>query len=442
MAEPQSEFSYGDQFRSPDTRSGSRNATIAQYIEQLRTQPLPRSDAERKIFGKRLLFTLEDSLTLREVVDARLLVEYAVTLSTVMTNLGYAEEYLKTIDRVLQLSTTLGYLRSPLFLAKYYYLNAFTIESKECDTALQSALDTAANDKEQIEAMTAKAHYYNNNSHYPESIQLFQECLEFVQGKPDLQSFEAESIIWIGANYYTLLDYPTATEYLNKGNELALAIHDLRQQSTALHYLGRVALGEGRTKDCMHYYLESQACLERTGPQDPHATAFFHLRMAQLLLSSGLTQQAEDHLALSEQSFVAEQSHGSALMQTELEWAQLEARRGQVRHAELRIEKTIVEVRRSRYARGELLCLVVLFWIQFKHLRWHRALYTFLRALRTWKDGEIGKGGGLQLFWKYLSSVLLYPIKRLLGKPHAVLMAGSAGERLESCMCPRHKPLA
>ena len=68
---------------------------------------------------------------------------------------------------------------------------------------------------------------------------------------------------------------------------------------------------------------------------------------SQTLRTSGLIQQAEDHLALSQQYFVTEQSHGSALIQTELEWAQLEAGRGQLRQAEQRIERTIADVRRS-----------------------------------------------------------------------------------------------
>lgn len=440
MAEYELETSYGEQLRSRESQAVTRNRAISQYIEQLHTQPLPKTDNERKELRNRLLFNLQDSLNKIEAVDLRLLLEFAVALSPVMANLGRAREYLDTIDKVLQVSTATGYLTSTLYLTKYTYLNMFNIESRECEIALQSAFDTAVNDKEQIEAMIAKAHYYNNNSRYTDSIEQFQKCLEFVEGKTDFRNFEAESIIWIGANYFTLLNYPVAKDYLNKGNELAVAINDLRQESTALHYLGRVALGEGHTKDGMRYYLESQACLERSGPLEPHATAFFHLRVAQLLISSGLIHQAEDHLNLSQQFFVMEQSHGSALIQTELEWAQLEAGRGQVRQAEQRIERTIVEVRRSRYPRGELLCLVVLFWIQFKHFRWHKALYTLFRALRTWRDGEIGKGGGLRLVWKYLTSVLLYPIKRLFRQPHAVMMAGTAGERLESCMCPLHSP--
>jgi tetratricopeptide (TPR) repeat protein len=440
MTEYQPEASYGEQLRSRESQVVTRNRAISQYMEQLNTQLLPNDDRQRKGLGKRLLFLLRTSLDNPEIVDPHLLIDYAIVLSRVMVNLGLARDYLELIDRILQVSVDIQYLTSPLYLAKYTYLNTFNIESKECEVALQAAFDTAVDDKERIEAMIAKAHYYNNNSRYPASIQLFQECLAFVEGKTDFRSFEAESIIWIGANYFTLLNYPTAKEFLNKGNELAVAINDLRQQSTALHYLGRVALAEGHTKDTMQYYLESQACLERSGPLEPHATAFFHLRIAQLLLSSGLIQQAEDHLALSQQYFVIEQSHGSALIQTELEWAQLEAGRGQLRQAEQRIERTIADVRRSQYPRGELLCLVVLFWIQFKHFRWHRALYTLFRALRTWRDGEIGKGGGFRLVWKYLTSVLLYPIKRLFGQPHTIMMAGNAGERLASCMCPLHKP--
>ena len=132
------------------------------------------------------------------------------------------------------------------------------------------------------------------------------------------------------------------------------------------------------------------------------------------------------------------QYNGSALVQMDLAWADLYKLQGEFKTAENHIRAAISSAQATRFVRGELLCLVSLFWLQLINLRRiDKAVYTFFRAMT---NAEIRRNEGLRLIFDYLGKVLKIPYMWLRRKRYSLAGTATLNTKVEACVCPMHLP--
>jgi hypothetical protein len=174
--------------------------------------------------------------------------------------------------------------------------------------------------------------------------------------------------------------------------------------------------------------------------QEPRARlAFYHLRLGELLISASLVEQARDHLLQSQEIFDAIQFSSSGRLQVSLAWAALYNKEENYERAREYILDAREEAREKHFPRGELWCLVKLFWLESGHFQLHRAIVTCIQVLGTWRQGELRRNEAFRLFGHYLLQVLSTPFKLLNRTPHTVMGAGTLNARLDACICPLHQ---
>ena len=251
-------------------------------------------------------------------------------------------------------------------------------------------------------------------------------------------------------NYLPLFKYRLAESCLLQAKALLDAEGDQRDEAenqeiwvssmdTIHHYLGRIAEAEGHVQQAMRYYVEQYRYLQLFARQPRSRLAFYHLRLAELLISASLLEQARDHLQLSQEIFDAIQFSSSGRLQVSLAWAALYSKEGDYARAREYVLAARDEARNKHFPRGELWCLVKLFWLELSHVHLYRAILTFLQALLTWRHGELRRNESFRLFGHYLLQVLTTPFKWLKRTPHTVMGAGTLNARLDTCTCPLHR---
>ena len=291
--------------------------------------------------------------------------------------------------------------------------------------------------------------YYTEVSHYQKALQVCQECEQLIQRHSDLQKYKPKLLTFFGMNYTPLFKYQLAKSCLLQAKALLdverdwgdeAEDHDIWVSSmdTIHHYLGRIAEGEGHVQEAMRYYVEAYRYLQMFAQEPRARLAFYHLRLGELLISALLVEQARDHLLLSQEVFDAIQFSSSGRLQVSLAWAALYSKEGNYARAREYVLAAKEEVRNKHFPRGELWCLVKLFWLEVGHFHLYHAIVIFIQALGTWRHGELRRNEGFRLFGHYLLQVLFTPFKLLKRTPHTVMGAGTLNARLTTCICPLH----
>jgi len=209
---------------------------------------------------------------------------------------------------------------------------------------------------------------------------------------------------------------------------------------TIHHYLARIAEAEGNVLEAMRNYIEGYRYLQMFREKTISREAFYHLRLGELLTSASLLEQAREHLLQGQALFDSIQFSSSGRLQVSLAWATLYNKEGNYAQAHNYILAAREEARNKHFSRGELFCLVKLFWLELGHLHLLRAITTFLQAMSTWRTGELRRNEGFRLFGNYLVQVVSTPLKLLRRTPHTVMGAGTFNAVLTTCICPLHQP--
>lgn len=286
-------------------------------------------------------------------------------------------------------------------------------------------------------------------SHYQKALQVCQQCEQIIQRHSHLQKYRPRLLAFLGMNYTPLFKYRLAENCLLQAKALLEAERVEQNEAenqeiwvssmdTIHHYLGRIAEAEGRVQEAMHYYVEEYRYLQLFAREPRARLAFYHLRLAEMLIASALLEQARDHLRLSQEIFDAIQFASSGRLQVSLAWAALYSKEGNYARAREFVHDARAEARDKHFPRGELWCLVKLFWLEFGHAHLYRAIVTLVQALGTWRHGELGRNERFRLLGHYLFQVLSTPFKWLLRVPHTVMGAGTLNVRLDTCSCPLH----
>lgn len=308
------------------------------------------------------------------------------------TNRTY--EWLQVINEFIEEYRQSGISPSHnLYIAKYRCLNQINGVTPEVDDSLSEIIASAINEQDTINIYIYLSEYYTATSQYKkaESILLKSEKLAL-----KISSDYYLSMIWanLGIHYYSQFDFERTKKYLNLAIDKldivcqekdAKTVYDLlRKSSTCIHYLGRVALVENNFYRAAEYYVMSQNKLEeckiKTNIVEPTgATAFYHLRMGELLEASQLYESAEFHYQKSRVMF-NEIMAVTGIAQAEMALA------GLSRNFKIQ-EKQILDAAgkslKIGYYRGEAMALFSLLKLYIKHRKMITALKTFYKILRS-----------------------------------------------------------
>jgi len=436
-------------FRQAKDRRNAFERVLRDYYDRLRTSQSPSQEDIAQS-----LHALYGALNTPELVDQQLLINFISVITRFVENAGVGYAFSKAfMDKAIRVYRQAGFSPIELYQAKADLLRLNQLESAEREQALMEAkryAEVSGNVEKLLKVLLSCAVYYTEVSHYQKALQVCQECEQLIQRHSHLQKYKPKLLTFFGMNYTPLFKYQLAKSCLLQAKALLDADrgaeaenHDIWVSSmdTIHHYLGRIAEGEGDVQEAMRYYVEASRYLQMFAQEPRARLAFYHLRLGELLISASLVEQARDHLLVSQEIFDAIQFASSGRLQVSLAWAALYSKEGNYARAHEYVLAAREEARNKHFPRGELLCLVKLFWLELGHFYLYRAIVTFIQALGTWRHGELRRNEGFRLFGHYLLQVLSTPFKLLKRTPHTVMGAGTLNARLNTCICPLHSSL-
>ncbi len=435
-------------FRQARDRRNAFERVLRDYYDRLRIAQTPSQEDIAQS-----LHALYGALNTPELVDQQLLVNFISLITRFVENAGVGYAFSKAfMDKAIRVYQQAGFSPIELYEEKASLLRLNQLESAEREQALMEAkrYAEASGDAETLlKVLLSCAVYYTEVSHYQKALQVCQECEQLIQRHSHLQKYRPRLLAYLGMNYTPLFKYRLAESCLLQAKVLLDAERErldvaenqeirVSSMDTVHHYLGRIAEAEGHVEEAMRYYVEEYQYLQLFAREPRARLAFYHLRLGELLISSSLLEQVRDHLLVSQEIFDAIQFASSGRLQVSLAWAALFGKEGNYARAREYILAAKEEARSKHFPRGELWCLVKLFWLEFGHVHLYRALVTFLQALGTWRHGELGRNERFRLFGHYAFQVLSTPFKWLRRAPHTVMGAGTFNAKLDTCHCYLH----
>jgi len=436
-------------FRQAKDRRNAFERVLRDYYDRVRTSQSPSQEDIAQS-----LHALYGALNTPELVDQQLLINFISVITRFVENAGVGYAFSKAfMDKAIRVYSQAGFSPIELYEEKAGLLRLNQLESAEREQALIEAkryAEASGNVETLLKVLLSCAVYYTEVSQYQKALQVCQECEQLIQRHSHLQKYKPKLLTFFGMNYTPLFKYQLAKSCLMQAKVLLDAERDkwddaenhdiwVSPMETIHHYLGRILEGEGHVQEAMHYYVEGYQYLQMFAHEPRARLAFYHLRLGELLISASLVVQARDHLLLSQEIFDAIQFSSSGRLQVSLAWAALYNKEGNYARAREYILAAREEARNKHFPRGELWCLVKLFWLELGHFYLYRAIVTFIQALGTWRHGELRRNEAFRLFGHYLLQVLSTPFKLLNGAPHTVMGAGTLNARLHTCVCSLHQ---
>ena len=397
-----------------------------------------------------------------ELVERTFLVSYVSEIMRLVENAGLGFQFGKVfIDRVIEVYRKAGYSLMDLYLAKANFLRLDKIEDVEREAAFLAARHEAEQSEDRsslVRVLMRLAEYYTEVSQYKKSLDACYECECVIESdgskEEDLHRYMPRVQTNIGMNYTSLFRYEMARRHFLQAKSLLeqdpMTLQgEQREQSiypgkrtmaTILHYLGRIAEATGNLQEAIAFYVEGDR-YQQMCPRELSASAFYHLRLGELLTSAHLLEQARYHIRISQTMFDDIDFSSSGRVLVGLAWASIYSQEGKYTEAKRSIQLAQKEAKEKKYPRGELLCYVKLFWLELWYRHMLLAVYTLLEAMIVASRGELRRGGLSVLKW-YLSQVLLTPIKLLQHSPHSVMGAKTFHVPLTGCGCPVHREVS
>ncbi len=430
-------------FRNHKDRRGAFERVLRDHYEHLRN-----SDSESQEYIARSLHLLNDVLKQPEHFDQKLLIGYITEVIHFVESAGLRSEFNEAfIDRIMSVYRQAGYSLINLYLVKVKFFSAYKNEHAEQEKTLLEARKYAEDFGDQeglVRVLLSLAGYYESISHHKKSIAFCEECEKLIIRNQELKKYYPTVLKNIGINYFTLFDLQRTKYYLSQAKELLekdmTEEHERgdeyfgkRVLGTVLHYLGRDAERRGNLQAAIAYYIAGHRYQELSS-EDLGAIAFYHLRIAELLISIPLLDQARDHLQKSQQII---NDTAIAHPQVSAAWMHFYEKAGNYKKAKRCIKYAVEEARQRNTHRLELWCLLKLFLLELRHFRFHSAALVAFQILKTWHDGEFQRRGAKP--FNSVSVVLLQILRQL----HRFLPGEKTSlTSIQACICPMHADTA
>jgi tetratricopeptide (TPR) repeat protein len=299
-----------------------------------------------------------------------------------------AMELLQAIEQLLQDYQEFGeVVTAKLYFSKYYclkHLNNLDLEAEYC---LHRVI-TLSREDEKIEAYFVLASYYEDISEYQKMKHILIKCQLFCTENPLREDLLARTLVLVGHYYFRIFNFYQSQKYFEQAQvKLELLCKQqtnkmlLRTLSECLHYLGRIYFEKHNFIDAANFFLKSQSVLEQSCQEnnltlDVGATAFYHLRLGQVLEASQLQYSAKYHFDECRRRFNDRGNGSSTLVHVNLALANLiknESRdiKYNFQKEEEQLKDSAKQALAKGYSRGYLMALVQLLSLYKNNIKLH-----------------------------------------------------------------------
>lgn len=372
------------------------------------------------------------------------------------------EKVLLNIDKYISSSDLPKEEKIPftdLYIAKFSCLKVRNNRDEEAEKCLGKALELSSSREEKAEAFLTLAQYYEDVSEYNEMKNYLDKCEKLCQTKPILENYLAHVWLLLGHYYFFQFNFRHSRQNLNKArtklesilnktqNETQESEWTHRRLSDCLHYIGRIYNEQYELVKAAEHYIEAQRILEENQKknrltEEPGASAFYHLRLGQILEICKIRDHSTEHYHKSKKIFDDSGVSKSGLAQVSLALAnmietsptsQSKSDKPTLKTQEVQINKAATDSLKTGYYRGYLLALLQLFWLYIRNLKFHLALPLVWKALTS---DEFKKSGGVLLLYRYAKKFIFgifYKIRFL------VWLKLHSNKVLYKCPCPIHQ---
>lgn len=413
---------------------------------------------------KNVLVTLKDNEDdLQQILNICYIV---IKFSYKAVNNNFSEEWLQAIEKTFQsldsLSSYLFQEQIPftgLYIAKFTCLKSRNNRNEEAKECLEKAIKLSRNIEEKLEAYLTITQYYEDVSDYSKMKDSLEECENLSKSKLYYNYLAHARVLW-GHYYFFQFNFRECRKNLIEAEVLLESIlnqnqnkskentYNYRRLCDCLHYIGRTYFEEYEMVKAAEFYIKSQCLLENYQKEnnlqkEALATAFYHLRLGQILENCQLLDSAKEHYLCSRDIFVKSKVSKSGLSLVNLALSNLikhdsyiiknKTQDSTLKKQEHQIKQVLNNSLETGYYRGYLLALLQLFLLYIKHLHIHLALPLIWKAITS---DEFKKSGGLLLLYRYGKKVvfgIFYKIRFIIWlKLHSKKV-------LYKCPCPIHQ---
>lgn len=372
------------------------------------------------------------------------------------------EQILLNIDKYISSSYFLEQEKIPftdLYIAKFFCLKVRNNSNEEAEKCLYKALSLHSNFDEKVKVYLLLAQYYEDISEYSLMKKYLDKCEKICFKKPFLKNYLAHIWLLRGHYYFFQFNSHRSRKILSKArnklesilsntqNETKESEWTYRRLSDCLHYIGRTYHEEYEVVKAAEYYIQSQNILEENHEKnkltkEQGATAFYHLRLGQILEICQIRDSAIFHYNKSQKIFTDFKVSKSGLAQVTMALANMikkdpasasKSSNSTLKGQEKQINVAAKDSLNTGYYRGYLLALLQLFWLYIRNLKLHLALPLVWKALTS---DEFKKSGGFLLLYRYGKKLIFgffYKIRFL------VWLKLHSGKVLYKCPCPIHQ---
>jgi hypothetical protein len=375
----------------------------------------------------------------------------------------------RTLQKVYNCNTKQKIPLTDLYISKSYCLTAKKNVDLEAEKCLENAVKVSRDftSEDFFKASLALAQYYENISEYQKMKKIIDRCYtklyknEKYKGNDRFQKYLAHALLLEGHYHFFKFRFRKSRKILMEAEKIfqsllehftdktdkteeSIFVH--RKFNDCLHYIGRTYYEEYELAFTAKYYIKAQNILKKSQKkngltQEPEATAFYHLRLGQILETCKVQQDAMEHYNKSSELFQGSEIR-SGLTQVNIAKAnmikcdsnyQYENSHEIFHKQEQQIKDNIHESKETGAYRVYLIGLLELFLLYLRNFKWHLALPLIWTAFTS---DEFKKSGGVLLLYRYANKIIFnftHKIKFIF------LMAIKSDRVLYQCPCEEHK---
>lgn len=348
--------------------------------------------SEIQIDLENVITALRDNYNKNQYLQKRsqLLVKF---IDKALINLDTTNQWLDEIDRLInEYETNSINLPASLCCAKFKCLKTISVYASKAEFYIKKAIDIETNIYNQIDYQLELAMYYENSSQYHKMKRIADQCEILCRQNINCDRQLARTLLYLGHYYLYTFNFEKAINYMNQAKNILLTIFQEKREkeqrelfkllNNCFHYLGRVYFAEYDFPKAARFYIKAQYFLEKardeyTLSNDLGATAFYHLRLGQVLEACKLIESADYHYRKSQKVF-ADCGNPSGQMQVSLARANLIGSEVDdlTANKKSKLETQAEQIRKAGqdaisigYNRGYLEALLRLFLLDIKYFR-------------------------------------------------------------------------
>jgi hypothetical protein len=324
-------------------------------------------------------------------------VDFVASTVDVVVRQGVGEEFrrpdelIEAMDGAAAALARRGRPTTDLHLARATYLATLSNGGPARRAAIESAITSAQSPEELLRARLTLARFCIDVSDYEKARQIADECEQMALSTPHGGAARIEILATRTlATYY--VDHQRATPGFQQIIDLARAFPNSaeiqRIAGEAHHFLGRTHALNREYEPALLEMVEGQRLAWRSGVQQRKSLAFFHIRMADVLLDAGSLDDARYHVEEASWLLRVVQESSAAEAQVDVLAARLHLHRGDWRWAEEVLRSAIAVMRRDHHFRGALVGMAQLVRVYAAGHHYGRAIVTAARLVALWWTTE------------------------------------------------------